>query len=105
MHIEKIIPTMTFMNHDSSSSRSQSSSSTKRQRKNYYVKKVTKWTKEEDDQLMLLVDLHGVQKFRHIAKEMGKTLLKCHQRYYQLIGETEFDNNRRWTPEEDAILT
>ena len=102
---QKSLPKTSIFCEDSESSSKSQTSAVKRQRKNYYVKKEPVWTKEEDQKLLLLVDLHGVQKFRLIAQELNKTLLKTHQRYYKLIGENKYDNNRKWTPEEDAILT
>ena len=64
---QKSAPKTSIFCEDSESSSKSQSSAAKRQRKNYYVKKAPVWTKEQDQKLLLLVDIHGVQKFRLIA--------------------------------------
>ena len=72
-------------------------------KKSYYVRVEQVWTKEEDEQLMNLVKMHGVGKWRSVAKYMLKSIIKCHKRYLQLVNKDE-KLDTRWMASEDRKL-
>ena len=71
----------------------------KRNRKSKHV-----WTEDQDRQLLECVKLYGDKTWRRISNLIGKTEIRCHNRYLELM-KGKAQPKTKWTPEEDEILT
>ena len=61
------------------------------------------WSKEEDEILKQQVRIHGVPKWKAIAKAIvDKTPRQCRHRWYNCLSADIKKTD--WTPEEDALL-
>jgi len=73
-------------------------------KKNYYKRIEICWSALEDEKLLRLCNTYGHEaRWRAISKHMGKSMIKCHQRYLQLTNQSE-KAMAKWTKEEDSIL-
>jgi hypothetical protein len=65
--------------------------------------KKEEWTPEDDARLKHAVELHGDQKFTHVAKKVdGKRVMECYYRWFKHNNLTR--NTNHWTDEEDLML-